>query len=821
MITARISGGFSHCETSPDRTQRIPKSETRVIEFLNKIAGGSFVRKRDAISRVLKRKVLLLDGAYGTELIKRAGLKDFPPEFLNVEKPDIVESLHEDYVSAGSDVIITNTFGATPAKLSEYGLDSRFEEIVRNAVRLAKKAAKGKVFVFGDAGPTGKLPFPIGDKSFDFFYKNYKKQFEIMIEEGVDGIILETFSDIAELKAAVLAARDISKDVFLVAHLTFDENGRTLTGTDPMNFVLTFEDLDVDALGINCTLGPEELLPIFQELSKYTDKFLTVEPNAGMPVVQEKETVYPVGPEEFSVHMDSYWEAGANIIGGCCGTTPEHIKRMRRQLGTRHPIERERKRIFALSSPTNVVSFEKFVVIGERVNPAGRKKLRKAMENGDLNYILSDGRKQKEHGAEVLDVNFGIEQLVKEDFMEKVIYSLAYNVGTPISIDVQTVPILERLVKSYPGRPLVNSFRPVDEEIEKVEILKRYGGAVVLLSMEEDVPESFEDRLKAFEKGISILEENGIEKDRIVVDPIVLAMGAGGNPMDTLRFVDYLTKGGYKTTLGLSNLSFGLPYRSHFNSSFLIMAVERGLSSAIMNPLDEIVMNDLRSALVVLGKSDLPKKDVKGKDEIVEMVLAGKSKELLERTKVFLKGSSSPLEVVEKHLRPAMEKIGDMYDRGEIFLPQLILAAQTAKVSFDYLESLMRGEERGEKKVIIATVKGDVHDIGKNIVAAVMKSSGYNVLDLGKDVPSDKIVSKAEEERPLALALSAMMTTTAPRISEVVELLRRKGLGIPVLVGGASLNEKLAEQLGADYYAKDASQGVKILKLIEKGGASF
>ena len=775
------------------------------------------MRKRDAISKVLRERVLLLDGAYGTELMKRAGLKDVPPEILNVERPDVVESLHRDYVEAGSDVIITNTFGATPAKLAEYGLEEKFEEIVRNAVRAAKRAAKEKAFVFGDAGPTGKLPFPVGDKPFDFFYENYRKLFQIMVEEGVDGLILETFSDIAELKAAVIAARDVSKDVFLVAHLTFDENGRTLTGTDPLNFVLTFEDLDVDALGINCTLGPEELLPIFQELSKYTDKFLTVEPNAGMPIVEHGETIYPVGPVEFAVHVDSYWEAGANIIGGCCGTTPEHIRRMRRQLGKRAPVEREKKRFFAISSPTTVVNFEGFVVIGERINPAGRKKLRRAMEEGDLDYVVTDGRKQKEAGAQVLDVNFGIEQLVKEDFMERVMYSLAYSVGTPISIDVQTVSILERLVRSYPGRPLINSFRPVDEEMEKMVILKKYGGMVVLLAMEEEVPESYEDRLKAFKKGVEILHQNGIEKERILVDPIVLAMGAGGNPKDTLDFIEFLSKEGYRTTLGLSNLSFGLPDRSFYNASFLALAVEKGLTSAIMNPLDEVVMKTLRSTLVVLGIEELPKAKVEERDEIVETILKGESEKLLQMTKDFLSTLGNPLEVVEKYLRPAMEKIGDMYDKGKIFLPQLILAAQTAKPSFEYLESLMKAKGRSGKKVIIATVKGDVHDIGKNIVAAVMKSSGYDVLDLGKDVPSEEIVKRAEEEKPLVIALSAMMTTTAPRISEVVKMLREKGLDIPVLVGGASLNEKLARELGADFYAKDASQGVKVLKEIERG----
>ncbi|MCD6450517.1 MAG: homocysteine S-methyltransferase family protein [Thermotogaceae bacterium] len=774
------------------------------------------MRKREIISGILKERVLLLDGAYGTELMKRAGIGDVPPEVLNIERPDVVESLHRDYIEAGSDVIITNTFGATPAKLSEYGLEDKFEQIVINAVRAAKRAASGKAFVFGDAGPTGKLPFPAGNKFFDFFYDNYRKLFEIMVEEGVDGIILETFSDIAELKAAVLAARAASKDVFLVAHLTFDENGKTLTGTDPLNFVLTFEDLDVDALGINCTLGPEELLPIFQELSKYTDKFLTVEPNAGMPIVKGKETVYPVGPAEFAVHIDSYWEAGANIIGGCCGTTPEHIKRMRRQLGKRGPVERKKRKVFALSSPITVVNFENFVIIGERINPAGRKKLKKAMEDGDLEYVLKDAQKQKDAGAQVLDVNFGIEQLISPEFMEKVIYSIAYNVGTPVSIDVQTPKILEKLVKAYPGRPLINSFRPVEEEMEKLRILKEYGGTVVLLSMEEEVPESYEDRLKAFERGLDVLLTGGIDESRIIVDPIVLAMGAGGNPGDTLKFIEYLSNKGFKTTLGLSNLSFGLPDRSYYNASFLVMAVDRGLSSAIMNPLDEVVMKNLKSALVIAGREELPKGKVKENDEIVETILSGDSKKLLEMTETFLEELKDPLRVVEKYLRPAMEKIGQMYDKGKIFLPQLILAAQTVKPSFEYLESLMKSDSYSNKKVIIATVKGDVHDIGKNIVAAVMKSSGYDVIDLGKDVPAEVIVKQVKKEKPMAVALSAMMTTTAPRIAEVVERLKELGIKVPVLAGGASLNERLAKELGADFYAKDASGGVKVLKELER-----
>ncbi len=773
------------------------------------------MKPREKLARILKERVLLLDGAYGTEFMKVLDLGDMPPEVLNVEKPDIVEKLQKSYVKAGSDVLLTNTFGATPAKLAKLGLDGKFEDIVRQGVRIAKKASEGKAFIFGDVGPTGELPYPLGDKDFEFFYRNFKRHIEILVEEGVDGIILETFSDIMELKAAVFAARDVSQDVFLVAHLTFDENGRSLTGTDPLNFAAVMEDIDVDAIGINCTLGPEELLPIFQELSKYTSKFLTAEPNAGMPIVENGKTVvYSATPDEFAVHIDSYWESGVNIIGGCCGTSPKHIRKMRLQLGKRPPVKRSPKKIFLLSSPSHVVTLDRFVIIGERINPAGRKKLRKAMEKQEIEFVLKDGRKQKEAGANILDVNFGVEQLVSDEFMEKVVLSLSYNVA-PLSLDVQTPEKLEKILKAYPGRPLVNSVRATDEDRGKMRLIRKYGGAVVLLSMEKDIPGSLEDRIKAFERGIEILQEEGIDPSRVVVDPLVLALGAGGNPKDTLGMISYLDKKGFKTIIGLSNVSFGMPDRSFLNASFLVMAVKSGLTSAIMNPLDDVVMKSLKSSLLLLKKEEIEKTQIGEENEIVKYLLSGNADEVLNLTEKMLKEMNT-ISVVERFLRPAMERIGDMYNKGEIFLPQLILASQAAKPTFELIEKKMEKSLIGKKgKVIIATVKGDIHDIGKNIVAAVLKSAGFEVIDLGKDVPSDAVVNAVKKEKPLLLALSAMMTTAASRIAEIIRLLRENGIDVPVLVGGASLNEKLAKELGADFYAKNAIQAVKILKDLE------
>ena len=767
---------------------------------------------RNDLNEILRERVLLLDGSYGAEFVRRGFKGDLPPDVLNLRDPRLVKGVHQDYVNAGADIIITNTFGSTPYKLKQSGVEEH-KEIVESGVKIAKEAAQGKTLVFGDIGPTGALPYPLGEEGFDFFFNNYFETAKIMVEKGVDGIILETFSDMLELKAAVLAVREVSKDVFLVAHLTFDENGRTLTGTDPFNFALTFNDLDVDCLGINCTLGPEEMLPVFQELAKHSNKFLSVEPNAGLPVLEDGKTVYPVGAKEFALHMDSYWEYGANIIGGCCGTNPEHIRQMRKTLGERSPVSREKRRCSAVSSTLKTVDFDDFVIVGERINPAGRKRLKEAVEKRDLDYIIDDARKQVEAGADILDINFGIESNVPSDFMEKVILSLVYKVGVPLSLDVQTPELLERLMKIYPGRPLVNSSRAAEEELGfKTDLVKKYGGVLIVLSMGSDVPHSLVERKSSVDWALQFMEKKGLDKERIFFDPIVLSLGAGGNPRVTLETLEYIKKLGLKTIFGLSNLSFGLPDKSFFNAAFLVLSLEKGLDAAIMNPLDEVLIKNLDAALIILGKKGLPKARVETEDRIVKVLLSGKKEELLNIVKEELK-HSKPLEVVDKHLKPAMEKIGEMYSSGEIFLPQLILAAQASKPSFDLIERKL-GEKKGEEMFIIATVKGDVHDIGKNIVAAVVRSSGFDVIDLGKDVSTEKIVEAVKRFKPKALGLSAMMTTTAPRIKEVTEGLKKQNLKVVVIGGGASLDEKTAKTLGADFYAKDAVDALKILKKV-------
>ncbi len=766
--------------------------------------------KRSELSKILKERVLILDGAYGTELMRR-GFKESPEEIV-LSNPEAIKKLHEEYVNAGSNAILTSTFGANPIKLSKIGLESYHEKIVRDAVRIAK-SIPGNALIFGDIGPTGDLPYPLGERTFDEYYDNFQKTASILIEEGVDAIILETFTDILELKAAYMAVRDISSDIFLIAHLTFEKSGRTLTGTDPVNFAITFDDLDVDAIGINCSLGPEEMLPIFEELSKYTHKSLTVEPDAGSPILTGEKIEYPVTPEEFAVHIDSYWEAGANIIGSCCGSNPLHTRKISTVIGKRGPIDRENKKIFAISSPSSIVNFDRFVVIGERLNPAGKKKLSQAIKDEDIDYLIDQAREQVDHGAHALDVNFGVEQTVSKDFMSKSVAALSYKIGVPLSLDIQTYEFLEFVMKRYPGRPLVNSARATEEEfIKKASLVKKYGGILITLSMGEKVPENFEERKRSIEYAVTMAESIGLTKDQLIFDPIVLAIGAGSDARETLKAINYLDSMGLKSAFGLSNISFGMPDRSYINGAFLAMSIANGLSAAIMNPLDDIVVGSMKASLLLTKRSQIEIEKVQGSDEVLNFVLTGAEDKLMKVVDDLIK-VEDPIYIIENHLKPVMDKVGDLYGSGKIFLPQLILAAQTAQKAFEKVQKLIpSGGDAG--KFVIATVKGDVHDIGKNIVATIVKSAGYKVIDLGRDVPSERIIEAIEKENPVMVGLSAMMTTTAPRIKEVVNEMKKKHLNVPVVVGGASLNESLARDLGADFYAKSATDAIKYLKMI-------
>jgi 5-methyltetrahydrofolate--homocysteine methyltransferase len=562
---------------------------------------------------------------------------------------------------------------------------------------------------------------------------------------------------------------------------------------------------------MNCSLGPAEMLPLFSEMASVSTKPIFIEPNAGLPQLVDGGVTYPVGPEEFSRYAREYASLGANMIGGCCGTGPEHIGAVSKAIKGMSPFIRDPKPKAALTSPVSIVDLSEFVMIGERINPAGRKKLREAMEKGDLALVMDEARAQVQAGAHVLDVNFGHESSVDVTFMEKVILSICYNLGTPVSLDVQSAEILERLLRMYPGRAMVNSSTCKDEDlIPRLGMIKKHGGVLVVLSMGEDVPYDVDGRIKNVRKALRKAGSQGIGKDRLIFDPIVLSLGAGYDPQITLDTIAKVSAMGLGTCCGLSNLSIGLPNRGMLNASFLAMAVKRGLTSVIMNPTDETLRGMLDASLMLDLRKGTPKGGGSERGLVKSLLdgdLSGSMRQIDEAV-----ASQGPLVVIEEVLKPAMERIGVLYSERKIYLPQLIQAAQSSKPCFDKLESLMPGSAGTKEKFVIATVRGDIHDIGKNIVAAIVRSSGYEVIDLGRDVDAERIVDAVKEHAPLALGLSAMMTTTAHRISEVVMALKLEGLKVPIIAGGASLSSDLVLKLGADRYAKDAVDAVTFLK---------
>lgn len=737
------------------------------------------------------------------------------PDLLNLKAVDAVLNHHVEYLKAGADIHLTNTFNSSREKLKKYGIEDLFEKLNIEAVRIARKAVGEKALVFGDIGPTGSLLKPLGELSFDEAFENFREQTELLIENGVDGIMLETFSDILELKAAYLAVRDISKDIFLIAHLTFEENGKTLTGTGPEAFAALFNDLDVDAIGINCSVGPHEMLPVFQQLSKYSKKFLSVEPNAGIPVLENGVTRFPIGPEEFSKAMLNFVKSGARIIGGCCGTTPEHIKLLRKLLDETETASPEVDEVELITSRTNMVNpSEKFIVVGERLNYSGSKKTKKFMEEKNIEELVKIGLEQKNSGADLIDVNFGLQRDLL--FSKEFIIQLENRCGIPISFDVQDIQLLEELLRVYPGRPLINSSRALESDLELfAELLKKYGGMLILLSAKDSFEEDFEYRFKSALNGVEMLEKLGVSRTRIFVDPLVFSMGAGHDPLITLRLIERFNKSGLKTIIGLSNLSYGMPLRKDINAVFLSLSLERGLSAAIMNPNDERVMNSLKVYNLIFGKDELIFSVENKESNLINSILSGETKQLKEILEKELTQKSFA-ESVEEIIRPVMREIGELYEANKIYLPQLLTAAKVVKEVMEFFEEKEKSKTNPEKsetaKVILATVKGDIHDIGKNLVAALMKSNGVDVIDLGRDVDSEKIVEVAKREKPVLIGLSAMMTTTVPRVKEVVEMLKGENLNIPVITGGASMTEKLAKEFGADYYAHTAIDGLRILR---------
>ncbi|MBK5243299.1 homocysteine S-methyltransferase family protein [Clostridium sp.] len=775
-------------------------------------------------------KFLIFDGAMGT-MIQKYGLKQGElPECYNILYPDLIGKIHSEYINAGCNVITTNTFGANRYKLKNTGYS--VEQVIKAAVKIAKKVSKDN-YVALDISSIGQLMEPCGTLSFEEAYDAFAEQVKVGRDAGVDLILIETMSDIYEAKAAILAAKENS-NLPIICTMTFQEDGRTLTGTDPLTMVNVLQGLGVSALGINCSLGPKEIIPIVKEIVKYSKVPIIVQPNAGLPKFVKGETVFDVEAEEFTSYLKIIAQLGVTILGGCCGTTPIHIKALKELLDTLQPVARNIKSITAVSSDCQTVILGNGVkIIGERINPTGKKKLKEALKTNNMDYILNEAIDQRDAGAHILDVNVGLPEIDEKTIMVKAIKEIQSVVNLPLQIDSVRADVIEAAARSYNGKPLINSVNGKEKVMQEIfPIVKKYGGCVIGLTLDDSgIPSKAEDRFKIAQKIVRTAKEYGICKEDIIIDCLVLTASAQQSDVqETIKAVKLVKeKLDVKTILGISNVSFGLPNRALLNRTFLTVALGVGLDASILNPLDK-EMVDTISAFNVLWNHDKQSKHYIGRylgtsshasviekienKDLKKAIIDGLKDEAKGITKELLKEFNG-MYIVDNYLIPSLDVVGKKFETGEMFLPQLIQSAETVKKIFEIIkDSITLGETEeaniSKGKIILATVKGDVHDIGKNIVKILLQNYGFDVIDLGKDVPIEIVVAAVKEHKVKLVGLSALMTTTVRSMEETITALRENELHCKVFVGGAVLNEEYAGMIKADWYAKDVREAVKI-----------
>lgn len=772
---------------------------------------------------------LIFDGAMGTMLQARGLALGEIPESYNIKHPEIIVDIHQAYIEAGCQVITSNTFGANSYKLKDTGYSVK--ELVEKGIELAQQARGNRkdIYIAQDISAIGQLMEPMGPLSFDEAYELFKEQ--IQWGEGADLILIETLSDLYETKAAVLAAKENSKRP-LVVSMTFQQDGRTLTGTDVETMVNVLEGLGVDALGVNCSLGPKELKAIVQRILECAHIPVIVQPNAGLPLLENGKSVFKIDPCVFSEYLIEFAAMGVGLLGGCCGTTPAHLRQAAKVIKNM-PLERnlpDRKCL--VSSATQTLAFGQGVkMIGERINPTGKPLLREALKTGNMTYILQEAIQQKEHGAHLLDVNVGLPEINEAEVMVEVIKKIQEIIQLPLQIDSTQIEVLEKGVRYYNGKALINSVNGKAESMAKVfPIAKKYGACVLGLTLDErGIPASAEERLEIAKKIVETAQSYGIAKEDILIDCLVLTASAQqAEVKETLKAVRLVKERlACQTVLGVSNVSFGLPNRPLLNRTFLSAAMGNGLDAAIINPLDQEMVGTV-DAFNVLWYYDRDAKyfidhwggdqgkkapkDSNASKDLKEIVIQGMKEEAAEQTKRLLQKKEA-LEIVDTYLIPALDQVGKGFESGDLFLPQLIQSAETVKVSVDILKAQLhsQGAEKLSKgTVVLATVKGDIHDIGKNIVKILLENYGFTVIDLGKDVAIEQVVETVKREEVKLVGLSALMTTTVISMKETIEALRKAHLDCKVFVGGAVLNPEYAEMIGADFYARDARESVKI-----------
>lgn len=779
------------------------------------------------IREEIGKRILFFDGGMGT-LLQEQGLQAGElPETWNLKNPEPIIQIHKAYLAAGADIILANTFGANRFK---YGED--LEKIVTAGVANAKKAVAEsgkKAYVALDIGSTGKLLKPMGTLDFEEAVGVFAEIIRVGEKAGADLILIETMSDTYELKAAVLAAKENST-LPIMATVIFDESKKMLTGASPQVVVSLLEGLGVDALGINCGLGPKQMKEIVKELLKYASIPVIVNPNAGLPRSENGKTVFDVGAEEFAQDMEEIVTMGAWFAGGCCGTTPAHIQAMVEKCKEITPVPITPKNYTFVTSYSMAVELGgRPVIIGERINPTGKSKFKQALRDHNIDYILEEGVKQEDSGAHILDVNVGLPEIDEAAMMETIVYELQSIMPIPLQIDTTNMEAMERALRIYNGKPMINSVNGKAEIMEQVfPLVKKYGGVVVGLALDEDgIPDTTEGRLAIAEKIYQTGEKYGISRKDIVIDALVMTMSTNNESAKiTLDTVKEITARGGKTVLGVSNISFGLPQRELINAAFFTMAMNNGLSAGIINP-NAKAMRQAYDTFCVLGGydaqcmnyienyavTDAPNaaaKPATAKLNLTDSIIKGLKDQAYRATEEELK-TKEPMEIINGELVPALDVVGQGFEKGTMFLPQLLMSAEAAKAGFEAIRQYVQSHgEAQEKKatIVIATVKGDIHDIGKNIVKVLLENYGYEVIDLGKDVPPEKIVETVVDKHAPLVGLSALMTTTVVNMEESIKELHKEAPWCKIMVGGAVLTQEYADMIGADFYGKDAMQSV-------------
>lgn len=783
----------------------------------------------------LGKEILFFDGAMGTILQEKGLLPGQAPELWNLEHPQVIREIHSAYLSAGADIILSNTFGANPFKCQDNGME--LSSIVASGVALARQAVEeaGHGMVALDVGPSGKLLAPLGDLPFESAVEAFAQMVRAGASAGADCILIETMNDLYEAKAALLAAKEnASLPVFVT--MTFDEDGKLLTGGDIRTMAATLEGLGADVIGMNCGLGPEQMLKLVKELRACTTLPLAVNPNAGLPKEKDGKTYYDVGPEEFAEYMAQIVREGVWAVGGCCGTTTEHLRQTVALCKSIPCSPLPTRRSTVVTSGLRAVELGKApVIIGERINPTGKSRFKQALRENDLSYILGEGIAQQDAGAHILDVNVGLPEVDETRMMCSVVSELQSLSPLPLQIDTSDPKTMAAAMRLYNGKPLVNSVTAKQASMEAIfPLVKKYGGVVIGLTItEEGIPETAQGRVDAAKRIIDTAARYGIHRSDIVIDPLTMAVSAGRDAaIVTLEALSRIRRElGVYTSLGVSNVSFGLPQRENVTSAFFLMALQNGLNAAIMNPLSPAMMQAYRSFCALSGWDESCMAYIAAYSQTVAAPAAAVSTEysLRDAVEKGMKDAAARaaeeaaktmtgLEMIDQEIVPALDQVGRRFEEKTLFLPQLLMSADAAKAAFEVIKSHM-GEQSSEQsrlRIVIATVKGDVHDIGKNIVKVLLENYGFPVFDLGKDVAPEAVVDAVKRENAGLVGLSALMTTTVAYMKETIELLRRETPQVKIMVGGAVLTQEYADMIGADFYGPDAMASVRYaMKLAE------